>query len=257
MIRQYGYSRTSWDKYTRQAQRIKRQLVAAKIHNWRMSVKWGMLRTSKMRSRVLEDLGGERALLKWELRALEITRRAITPLPAKPEPSGNTRTNAKTDTSTGRKIRSVKTDRLGLFRLAPLPRRMQESPKWPRFQGYRWEIKAKAETRTQARAALPVNLDAVFGDCQIDDAGNLTCDFEPDIKDIKPIPLLPKELRGEGINPQPDLDDMFDAVMAEKQATRTEPLRLEYHPVDKMTSLDMTVTKPDVIVYDGPINPPP
>lgn len=216
----------AYDRYARQARQVRRTLDGFKRHNWRVTVKWGMLRTQSLRDKVLSDLGGEEALLKWELRAMAAHRKAF-----EPDGAADQRTAHKHSARSHKAVRTapkVTTDRLGLFRLAPIvrPRADREPP----FRGYDWEIKA----RMAAITPKPVDLDAVFAGCGRDEAGEFHYDYDPDIDSIKPIPLLPDELRGVDIEICPDLEARYQTILAEDIAKDTvqdtDIPKLEHHP---------------------------
>lgn len=62
----YGGRNGKLDRLSRQISRAVSTLIAAGTHNQRMERKLNMLASPEWRARVLRELGGERALARWE-----------------------------------------------------------------------------------------------------------------------------------------------------------------------------------------------
>ena len=94
-----------------------RQLYITEKSNFELWLRDSLRRNSAWRKSVLADLGGERALQRWE-------RRARLALSAEPAPPRTRPESQPRYTQTSRRAHTgPKTDDLGLFRLEPLTRR--------------------------------------------------------------------------------------------------------------------------------------
>lgn len=82
----YGGRNGKLDRLSRQISRAVSALIAAGTHNQRMERKLNMLASPQWRARVLRELGGERALARWE-RVMSLRQDAMARLWGGSEPA--------------------------------------------------------------------------------------------------------------------------------------------------------------------------
>jgi len=130
----------------------------AKMHNFKTGLKWNMLRRVKWREKVLEDLGGEEALVKWEAKAAKsetkVPKPYKTPVYKRP-PLASLRMGV-VKLSPPRSPFDVKTDESGSFRLAPIPTARPKRSEHFDFEeltyNQKWERKEERRLRAELRA---------------------------------------------------------------------------------------------------------
>lgn len=166
--------------------RYERDLATARTHNVRVALKSTMLQIPKWRAKVLADLGGEAALLRW-CKRLDVMCEPKTCVDRQVPRSTPSRVINQKVKSAG-----FKTDTDGLFRMAAI--------NVPRDDGRSSHYRAQGQRRNSAS-------------------------LRPCAPTFKPIPLLPEELRGltlpdYDIPPEiPDYRKFADDLIAEPEAT--------------------------------------
>ena len=197
--------------------KAKRQLEVAKTHNFKTGLKWSMLKKRVWREKVLSDLGGEAALKAWERRAAKaedkaeaIAANTITyTSPAYKRPPLTALRLGQYELQPLRTPFDVKTDETGCFRLAPVPNPRPTKPDGFEPVELTWaQQEEKAEARRlieRLRYQRELNTPSV-------DRDELKGYWYEDIQTntivrISPIPLLPDELRGIGIDGAEDTHD--------------------------------------------------
>jgi len=168
-----------------------------------------MLRRPIWRNKVLADLGGDEALAAWETKAAKAEARALNPKPYtapkyKRPPLASLRLGA-IKLPPIRTAFDVKTDKSGAFRLAPIPNarpkrpdgfeppELTETQKWERKEGWR------LRTELRYRQHEPIDESTLKGYWHKDEFNNV-------IYRMKPIPLLPDELRGIGVEEEAEYE---------------------------------------------------
>lgn len=191
--------------------KARRKLDGAKAHNFKTGLKWNMLRRPDWRNKVLEDLGGEAALAKWDAKVAKADMRAknfkpyVAPVYKRP-PLASLRLGA-IKLPPIKDVFDVKTDASGAFRLAPIPNVRATRPDdyeapdltqtqiWERKEGWRLRV----ELRAKQYPPQPLDESTLKGYWYKDETTDI-------IYRVAPIPLLPDELRGIGIE-VPEDDD--------------------------------------------------
>jgi len=117
------------------------RLEAAKIHNLKTRLKWEMLRDPQRRKQVLDELGGAAAMEAWDTRMAQIARKFHEPMTLKTYKRPDLEALRAGFVEPANRPGAVPTDSTGHFRLAPLPRPLEN--KW---------IVAVTEMQRQERA---------------------------------------------------------------------------------------------------------
>lgn len=193
-----------------------RLLEKSQWHNFKTGLKWAMLRRRAWRETVLADLGGEQALQKWEARTAKADERAAEIRSAPYVPPAYKRPKLASlrlgflDVPLPQQPRQPKTDETGCFRLAPIPAPRPKRPEGFKAEPLTWQQTEELKEAKVLRARLlfrarydnPPELDEsrIQGLWFKDDQTNT-------YNIMAPIPLLPGELRGVGMDEAEEVDD--------------------------------------------------
>jgi len=178
-LRQYGreqsVSKALARKLSRVLRGLVRDLVLSEAFNQRLWLKYNMLHDTEWRAEVTKDLGGGPALARWDARKAKAETETLAPRIAAYKPGAQSEIfSPDNSTPEAPKPRRVTTDASGLFRLAPVKHRVRPltaPEQFARREAVQWRRSMRLDSTSKAKAR--------------------------NTQDFKPIPVTPKELRGE------------------------------------------------------------
>lgn len=206
-------------RLSRKVARAVRALIKAQTTAYQAQLKRAMLATPHWRARVLRDLGGKRALERWDERfAKAVQRQAYETSPRK-RPLTCAQIAAYAWMKHKRQIGwtslnlnghprivfdRVRTDFEGQFRLAPLPRRPRKTQRRARVMAdhHQSRLTPHQPARAQVKPALP------------------------------PVPLLPSELRPRKVRPVRDYD-WHNSETENRADNQGMPSQTGFHPATR------------------------
>jgi len=187
----------AYQSMTRAVATLMRSIRDTEIFNYRVKTKWAMLRDPAWRARVRRELGGEKALRRWEARKVKAEATEWSPR----EPVKST-VSEKADLP---QTRRFVTDSQGQFRLAPIT---AERP---------WYITSKPRERSDERSGLR--------EIRLPDLDNIKYPVIPleafELRrESTPSPCMPAPERADGV------DLLRQATISREPKGRTKHLAL-------------------------------